>query len=68
MLAQARLGVEKTDRNRCTSLYSPYSLYHADVEPWFTSSRSCEGAESIVPILATISKRLSLEAGGVAPL
>jgi hypothetical protein len=31
MLAQALLGVEKTDHNRCTSLYRLYGLHPADV-------------------------------------
>jgi hypothetical protein len=39
------------------------ALYPADVEPRFASSRSCEGAESVVPI-PVISIRLSLEVGG----
>src|ERR1700722_19200789 len=32
ILAQAPLGVEKTDRNRCTGLYGLYRLHPADVE------------------------------------
>lgn len=33
MLAQALLGVEKTDRNRCTGLDRLYVLHPADVGP-----------------------------------
>jgi hypothetical protein len=45
MLARALLGIEKTDRNRCTGLYKLYVLHPANVRPQLASSRSCEGAE-----------------------
>ena len=63
MLARALLGIEKTDRNRCTGLYKLYVLHPANVRPQLASSRSCEGApRSMVPIPVTISVRLSLKA------
>ena len=44
MLAQALLGVEKTDRNWCNGLYRLYCLHPDDVELRLASSLSCEGA------------------------
>jgi hypothetical protein len=44
MLAQAPLGVEKTDRNWCNGLYRLYCLHPDDVELRLASSLSCEGA------------------------
>lgn len=60
MLARALLGVEKTDRNRCTGLYKLYVLHPANVRPQLASSRSCEGAESMVPI--PVTRTLSISA------
>jgi hypothetical protein len=63
MLAQALLGVEKTDR-----LDRLYGLHLAVVAAGLLASpRSCEGAESMAPFPAASSMKLSLEAESMLP-
>jgi hypothetical protein len=65
MLAQALLGVEKTDR--LDKAVWPASCCCRATAGLFASPRSCEGAESMAPFPAASSMKLSLEAGSMLP-
>jgi hypothetical protein len=67
MLAQALLGVEKTDRLDTVRLYGLHLAVVGPTAGLLASPRSCEGAESMAPFPAASSTKLSLEAESMLP-